>query len=86
MTHTRMTRWIEIADARQACEAAGFDHGQATEVHRLHLGRAIARIPGLIRQGVAGQRLTHFGHALACVRPPLPTAPDRDDPARPKRS
>jgi hypothetical protein len=72
MTHNQMTRWIETADARYACETAMFDRFDAGETHLLHLGKVIARVPSWIAHHATGEYLTHFsGYALAYARHPL---------------
>ena len=50
MTRNTMTSWIEIADERQACEAAMYDRLTAapTERQNLHLGSAILSLPSRI--------------------------------------
>jgi hypothetical protein len=49
MTYNTMTRWIEIADERQACEAAMFERPAApSERQTLHLGATFLSLPSWI--------------------------------------
>ena len=75
MTHTHMTRWIEDADARHACEIAMWNQTPApTESRHLHLSETILKLPALIGSGTMGQYLMSAGgHALAFARHPLQT-------------
>jgi hypothetical protein len=73
MTHTHLTRWIEDADARYACEIAMWNQTPApTESRHLHLSQTILKLPALIGSGTMGQYLMSVGgHALAYARHPL---------------
>jgi len=53
MSHTKLTRWIEDADARRCYEAASFDRGAgANQTHYLDLAAKIAKLPSLLWRGV----------------------------------
>jgi hypothetical protein len=46
MSHTKLTRWIEDADARRCYEAASFDRGAGVnETHYLDLAAKVAKLP-----------------------------------------
>jgi len=63
MTHTRMSRWTETADARRVCEAAMYDRPTTKPSgHRAHPGSTVARMPSLIFAILANQ---WRGHAVA---------------------
>jgi hypothetical protein len=66
MTHSTLTHWIEIADGRQACEAAMFDRvPQRRESLYLKLGSAIAKVPFRNFTALPGSAMKH---TLAQVR------------------
>ena len=73
MKQSQLTRWIEIAEARQACEGAMVDRvPQFSEGHYLHLGEVIARVSLRVGHGISRESLSAIGHyALACARQPL---------------
>ena len=53
MSQSKMTRWIEDADARRWYEAASFDRDTGvTETHYFDLGVKIAKLPSLLWRGV----------------------------------
>jgi hypothetical protein len=70
MTHYNLTRWIEIADARHACEAAMLDRvPQLSESPYLHLGAIIAKVPFRNFTSLPGSAMKAAAtHALAQVR------------------
>jgi hypothetical protein len=54
MTHSKMTRWIEDADARECYETARFDRGASVaETHYLDLGAKIASLPSWLWRSVS---------------------------------
>ncbi|HTW54405.1 MAG TPA: hypothetical protein VME45_21130 [Stellaceae bacterium] len=69
MSHD-LTRWIEVADARQFGEAVAFERGMAIgEHHYLHLGEAVAHLPSWLKRGISRESLASIGcHAVAFVR------------------
>ncbi len=73
MTQSNLTRWIEIADARQASEVAMVGRvSQFSEGHYLHLGEAIAKMSSWVGHGFSRDALAAVGcHARARARRPL---------------
>jgi hypothetical protein len=70
---SHLTRWIEIAEARHACEGAMVDRvPQFSEGHYLHLGEAIAKVSLRIGHSISRESLSAIGHhALARARRPV---------------
>jgi hypothetical protein len=63
MTHSYLTQWIEEADARQFCQAAGWGRAPATtESHFLHLGETILKVPARV-----GSYAVAFARRVASV-------------------
>jgi len=56
MTHTHLTRWIEVADERHFCETAMFNQAPRLGEHRQLRFGAIARLPARIIGALTGQR------------------------------
>jgi hypothetical protein len=73
MKQSHLTRWIEIAEARHACEGAMVDRvPQLNEGHYLHLGEVIAKVSLRVGHSISRESLSAIGHhALACARQPL---------------
>ena len=69
MSHD-LTRWIEVADARQFGEAVAFERGVGTgEHHYLHLGEAVAHLPSWLKHGISRESLASIGcHAITFIR------------------
>jgi hypothetical protein len=69
MSHD-LTRWIEVADAREFSETVAFERGVDTgEHHYLHLGDAVAHLPSWLKHGISRESLASIGcHAIAFVR------------------